>query len=507
MRMTTRFLIGAALTTALGLMLTACTTGLQYQTASSDNAAIQSMAPSLIRVTATSQGHIFHRPWQQRRPVTRTAIGVVVEGGRVLVQAALVADHRYIELETIDSQVKQPARVVVVDYESNLALVEPADSTFLSGYQPLKPADAVAVGDQLVVVQVKPNGDIVPGGGQVTAIDLSAYLPGHYFLTYRLDNTLQFRYNNLSLPVIKGRRLAGLLLRQSGNDRSIEAVSLPVISHFLEDAGQGEYQGFPTAGFSYGPIVDAQLRRFIGLPESLTGIYVQKVLKGSPADQAGIKTGDVIVSMGGNNVSNTGRYDHPVYGQTSLIHLIRAQYFVGDAVPLEIYRDRQIIETTITLDHRRPDEYLVPPYSFDQRTDYLVVGGLILVELSVPYLQEYGNDWVDTAPVDLMFYSQNQDYLNGENGREKIVLISGIIPTPETIGYENLSDLELLQVNGQPVGKLADVKSALQKPLKGFHKFEFKQTPKTIFLDANRVDQINQLIQQNYRIPIPELGP
>ena len=507
MRITPRLFIWAILVTALGLMLTACTTGLQCRKTNTDNSAMQSMAPSLIRVTATSQAHIFHRPWQQRRPVTRTAIGVVVEGGRVLVQAALVADERYIELETIDSQIKHPAKVVVVDYESNLALVEPADSDFLKNYLPLKPADSVAVGDQLVVVQVKPDGDIVPGGGLVTAIDLSAYLPGHFFLTYRLDNTLQFRYNNLSLPVIKGRRLAGLLLRQSGNDRSIEAISLPVISHFLKDAEQGDYQGFPTAGFRFGPIVDAQLRRFLELPESLTGIYVQNILKGSPADGAGIKAGDVIVSMGGYNVSNTGRFIHPVYGQTSLIHLIRTQFFVGDTVPLQIYRDRHIIETTLTLDHRRPDEFLVPPYSFDQRTDYLIVGGLILVELSVPYLQEYGNDWVNTAPVDLMFYSQNQDYLNGEDGREKIVLISGIIPTPETIGYETLSDLELLKVNGHQIDKLADVKTALQTPLNDFHKFEFKQTPKTIFLDANRVDQINQLIEQNYRIPIPELKP
>ncbi|MEJ2041489.1 MAG: hypothetical protein P8X55_21555, partial [Desulfosarcinaceae bacterium] len=76
-------------------------------------------ARSIVRVTVTSQGYYFHRPWQQRPPVTRSAIGVVVPGNRVLVNGLLVADHRYIELETLDTQQKQRAEVETVDYEAN----------------------------------------------------------------------------------------------------------------------------------------------------------------------------------------------------------------------------------------------------------------------------------------------------------------------------------------------------------------------------------------------------
>ena len=130
---------------------------------------------ALMRVTVTSQSYIFHRPWQQRRPVTQTAIGAVVPGGMVLVNGLLVANHRYIELETLDTHVKQPARVVVVDYEANLALLAPLDETFLDGRRALQLADRAAVGDRLSVWQVKPNGDVVPSDGRVTSVDLGIY--------------------------------------------------------------------------------------------------------------------------------------------------------------------------------------------------------------------------------------------------------------------------------------------------------------------------------------------
>ena len=95
-------------------------------------------ADTILRVTVTSQGYAFHRPWQQRRPVTRNAIGVIVPDGRVLVTALLVANHRYIELEAINSHRKVRAVVDVVDYEANLALLKPVNQSFLDGFSPMQ---------------------------------------------------------------------------------------------------------------------------------------------------------------------------------------------------------------------------------------------------------------------------------------------------------------------------------------------------------------------------------
>jgi S1-C subfamily serine protease len=463
-----------------------------------------SAVKSVIRVTVTSQGYQFHRPWQQRRPTTQTGIGAIVPGGQVLVTASLVANHRFIELESIDTKTKYRAAVAVVDYEANLALLKPLDDNFMQGRVPLEITSPISQGDSLTIWQVKPNGNIIPTTGRVTSIELRAYTKGNYFLTYRVNSALQYGANNLTLPVVRGTKLAGFMLRNDTSGQTIDIIATQVIRHFLKDAKKPNYQGFPRAGFHYGPMIDPQLRRYIGLREDISGIYVQKVIKGGPAAIAGMTSQDVITRIGDFAVSNTGQYDHPLYGKTSIAHLIRTVYHAGDKVPFQVYRKGKLVTLNIQLNHRKPDEYLVPPYVVDRQPKYLIVGGLIFQELSVSYLREYGKDWASRAPIDLVYYQQNQDYLNGD-GREKIIIISKVIQTPFTIGYGNLGDLVVKRVNGQTIHKLADVATAVKTPQGGFHKIEVEQTPGILYLDPKEVPLIHQIIRERYRIPIPSM--
>lgn len=488
---------------ALLFLISACSI---LPTIPRNNGGIEDVSNSLLRVTVTGQSYVFHRPWQQRRPVTQTAIGVIVSNKRVLVTGLLVANHRYIELETLDTRKKQPARVVVVDYDANLALLEPLDPDFLEGRTPLSLSEDAAMGDTLTVWQVKPNGDAVPDQGKITSVELSRFSLNNYFMIYRLNSSLQYRFSNLTLPVVQGDLLAGMVLRQKKAGQTIDVISAPVIHHFLNDAEQGVYQGFPSAGFHFGKLLDPQLRRYIRLPDDIFGIYVQKVIKGGPAHNAGLKSGDVITRIGDFSISNTGQFEHPAHGQTPLSHLISTRYYAGDTVVFAVFRDNQAIDMKVVLDHRRPSEYLVPPYVVDQKPEYLILGGLVIQELSLTYLREYGREWVKDAPIHLLYYQQNQDYLNNDL-REKIVIISDVIPTAYTIGYEKLSNLVILKVNGQSIGKLSDVRKALAAPMDGFHKIEVQQHPRVLYLDPEELFSIHQMIEQRYRIPIPPLIP
>ncbi|MCP4746659.1 MAG: PDZ domain-containing protein [Desulfobacteraceae bacterium] len=484
----------------LAISLLGCQAGFMKP---SETSLPMSAGQPLIRVTVTSQGYYYHRPWEQRRPSTRNAIGVIVTGGHVLVTGLMVANHRYIELETLDTNEKQQAKVVVVDYEANLALLKPEDPDFLKGRKPMELASKVQTGDNLKVIQVKPTGDIVAGFGEVTAIELRAYAMGNYFLAYRLNCSLQYRLNNQTLPVIKRNSLAGLLLGFSSDKETRNVIPLPVIRHFLEDASKDNYEGFPLAGFRYGDITDPQLRRYIELPEDLTGIYVHKVIKGGPADRAGLQPGDVITNIDEHDISATGRYNHPFYGKTSVTHLIRTGYHVGDQVMIQIFRKQKLIELPVILDHRNPEEFLVPPYILDRAPDYRIVGGLLMQELSLDYIREYGKNWSSIAPVHLLYYNENQDYLEGhENGGKKIVIVTGIIPTPYTIGLEKFSNLVVKRINGKQIRNLADIAPALEKPVNGFHKIEVDQHPRIIYLDPEQIPNIHKLIEKRYRIPI-----
>ena len=51
----------------------------------------------IIRVNVTNQQWNFMHPWGKRPPYSRRAVGAVLEGGRVLVTAELVANANYVE--------------------------------------------------------------------------------------------------------------------------------------------------------------------------------------------------------------------------------------------------------------------------------------------------------------------------------------------------------------------------------------------------------------------------
>src|SRR5919202_2039104 len=113
---------------------------------------------SLVRVNVTGQAYDFIRPWQKKAPFSKRALGAVLPHGRVLVTADLVANQNYVELERAESGEKAAANVNVIDYEANLALLEPTDKKFLDGLTPLELANDTVVGDRLAALQLEQTG-------------------------------------------------------------------------------------------------------------------------------------------------------------------------------------------------------------------------------------------------------------------------------------------------------------------------------------------------------------
>src|SRR5437762_9053871 len=116
---------------------------------------------SLVRVNVTGQPYDYVRPWQKRAPFSKRALGAVLPQGRVLVTADLVTNQNYVELERAESGEKAAANVDVIDYEANLALLEPTDKKFLDGLPPLEIALDTVVGDRLAAWQLEQTGALV----------------------------------------------------------------------------------------------------------------------------------------------------------------------------------------------------------------------------------------------------------------------------------------------------------------------------------------------------------
>ena len=456
---------------------------------------------SMVRVNVTKQSYSLHSPWQRRSPTTHTAIGIIISTNRILVTAELVANHRYVELKKIDGNEKSRAIVDAVDYEANVALLKALDESFMKGLGPFALSTDPMVGDRLTVMQVKSNGDVIPTLGPITSIELTRYPIGRRFLTYRMNGSLQYRFDNVTLPVMKDGKLVGLLMRYNATAQTLDVVPAPVIAHFISDVAKGPYQGFPKIGLKFVGTEDPQLRQYAQIPNRMGGIYITGIIKGSASEKAGLEQGDVVLEIAGKSIDSRGSYKDLQYGKLAIGHLIQCEFHVGETISMKISRNGNIKALDVILGHRAAVDFLVPPHLIDKTPRYYILGGLVLQELSLPYLREYGKDWRVRAPNHFVYYGLYQnDFENDE--RKKIVFLSRVLPSSFTVGYENLSNLVVTRINDRVIRDLEDVKYALESPVNNFHKVDFEQDPKVIYLDPSEIPKMDRQIRERYRIPV-----
>src|SRR3984893_16547211 len=322
---------------------------------------------SLVRVNVTGQPYDYFRPWQKKPPFSKRALGAVLAQGRVLVTADLVANQNYVELERAESGEKSAANVQMVDYEANLAWLEPTEKKFLDGITPLDVAVDTVVGDRLAAWQLETTGALVVTEGLVTTVQMMHYpMDVGQFLAYRMLISMQYRDNSYTVPLVKNNKLAGLLLRYDSRSQLLDAIPAPIITHFLKEVQTEHYRGFPSVGFSFFPTRDPQLRSFAGETGKPAGVYVTSVEPNTPAGKAGLQVGDIVTAIGNNEVRQTDNYVDLLYGKIEFTNLITSHAYAGDALALKIQRDGKPMQLNVTLDHRSEQDYVIPPYNLDQ---------------------------------------------------------------------------------------------------------------------------------------------
>jgi len=102
---------------------------------------------------------------------------------------------------------------------------------------------------------------------------------------------------------------------------------------------------------------------------------------------------------------------------------------------------------------------LVPATVYDEAQPYFLYGGFAFVGLTEPYLHEWGDDWQQDAPQDLVHLT-----LTGIQRLpdEQPVILSRIFPSRHTAGYSHMADRQLVNVNGYPVLNLQQMYSLVQ---------------------------------------------
>lgn len=423
----------------------------------------------------------------------------MIEGGRILATAELVANSNFIELEKAATAEKSAAAVERVDYDCNLAVLKPVDPAFIEGMEPMAIDGGLGVGSALEVLQLEPNGEVARTAGKVTTIGVGGYpFENLGLLVFKAAVPLQQREGSFTLPAVRDGKLVGLLMRYDARNQTAEIAGTPVIRHFLKEMGKPKYEGFARLGLSFAALRDPQLRRHAKVAEP-GGIYVTEVVPGGSAALAGIRKGDVILEIDGKAVDQDGNYGDPVFGRILFSHITSTARHPGETVVVRISRGGKVEELPVALQVPDRARMASEAHVTDRAPRYFILGGLVFVELSRSYLQEWGADWAKAAPQRLVYYDAFQNELPADRG--KIVVLSQVLPMPDTLGYEDLQNHVVAKANGRTVRSLEDLAEAARQPAGGFHKIELEEDPKFIFLDAESVSANQEALKKHYALP------
>src|SRR5262249_18042921 len=93
---------------------------------------------SLVRITATSVDPAYKAPWNADARQRGVAAGVASSGNRIMTNANVVANSRYITVERDGDPNKYPAQVQFIANDCDLALITVPAKDFFKNMLPLK---------------------------------------------------------------------------------------------------------------------------------------------------------------------------------------------------------------------------------------------------------------------------------------------------------------------------------------------------------------------------------
>ena len=157
----------------------------------------------------------------------------------------------------------------------------------------------------------------------------------------RLDNVIQtdaaINPGNSGGPLLNSAgQVIGVNTAVSSEGQNISfAIPINVVKEALDQFGKtGKFQR-PYLGVSY-KMITRDLALLNDVPE---GAYVQTVIKGSPADKAGVEENDIITKIDGDRVAEKDG------GLAKII----ATKKIGDKVSLEVWRDGETKTLSVTV--------------------------------------------------------------------------------------------------------------------------------------------------------------
>ena len=456
---------------------------------------------SIVKIYATMQRDDFALPWQSSRPMSGNGSGFIIKGKRILTNAHVVSNARFIEVKKNGNPRRFEARVKFAGHDCDLAVLEVDDPSFFEGTSPVAFASGLPQLSDTVTVLGYPMGGarISLTEGVVSRIDYSVYSHSGVDQHLVLQVDAAINPGNSGGPVMFKGKVVGLAfqgMRQADNIGY--AIPVPVIRHFLTDIEDGTYHGYPELGAAVMDTRNAALRASLGIPTEESGVAVYYIDPFGSA-KGTLKTGDVLLGIDSYDIAEDGTVE--LEGNTVEFAELLERKQWGETANFRVLRKGTIQDIPVPLTNPK-DPYIFRNI-YDEHPEYCMVGGLVFSPLSREYLRTLGRNLSGVNQQQLLYVTQYAKVDGLHEDRSAFVVLIRRLPHPVNSYAEPFVNGLVSEVNGMRIRDLDDMLLALANPQEGYHVIRFAGMDDILVLDAEQVRAARPGILARYAVPAP----
>ena len=298
------------------------------------------VSPSVVVIT-TEQVVYSQWSWYGQNQVESGAgSGVIISSDGYILTCAHVVDGA--STITVMGDTASTATLVGEDTTSDIAVIK-IDADGLTPAT-VGNSDSLKVGQSVMAVG-NPLGELggTVTGGMISALNRSVTIQGSSSVNtmslIQMDASVSPGNSGGGLFNMNGELVGIVNAKSSSSDAEGLGFAIPIndaIKVAQELLENGYVTGRPYLGITYLAVTDAQTASQLGV--NAYGVYVVEVVKGGPAEKAGLQAGDRIVSVDGTEIASKDD-----------LGTLMQQHSAGDTLSITIAREGQMQTVNVTL--------------------------------------------------------------------------------------------------------------------------------------------------------------
>jgi S1-C subfamily serine protease len=452
---------------------------------------------AVVKIYTVTNRYDYYQPWQTLGQNWGSGSGCVIKGKRILTNAHVVANQTFIQVRRAGEAKKYTAEVEMVAHECDLAILKVRDASLFSNVKPIDIGTLPKIRDKVAVYGFPEGGDKLSiTEGVVSRVEHRNYTHSKAnLLTCQIDAAINS--GNSGGPVIQENKVVGVAFQAMNGDDAENIgymVPPPVIEHFLTDIEDSKYDGIPDLGISWQKMENPDLRKRYNMAEKQTGILVNTIYPESSAKDL-LHIDDIIISIDGNLIENDGTIEFRKGERTVFDYVVQNKH-LNDSVNIHVLRKGTLQKVSVTLSGSLTSSRLVSYEQYDVPPTYYIKAGLIFQPLTVNLLKLWGRKWYHNAAKNLLYY-----YKHGRptQKRKELVVLVNVLADDINLGYHDVEDRVITQVNGKRISNMQDLINAFEQHDGDYHEI-VDESGYRIVLDKHKVDLHEQHILKRYNV-------